>query len=313
MLKFISPISPTLTTPPHPSPITDPFYWAIPAQFIKPAAILGRLRPVKVEAAAQLLQEYGRTTTALHLLKRLFPESFKSYPPLSHPIWPEVLIHVLRTAEAADWFQVNWMDVHSRLRMWETDERENGKLLAYFLQHIPVQQYGFTPRGFSSPTIGEYPLMELMYVLLSGSKDLTSISSEILIELEVYDAFDDIWTEVERQMAWQRLYEVEKRPQRFPKLVRMLPSLARWAIGQTGNPLLDYPPVRWLDELVAEHCGYHYRFAWTEADRVRGFWQQAKPILHQRDRLVEWSRQNPNPLIVLFNFFAEGDHEELEN
>jgi hypothetical protein len=311
LLKLIQTISPTFATPPNLPSTTGPFYRASKTQ-LKPTAILSRLRPAKLEAMTRLLQEYSRTASALHLLNQFFPESFRRYPPLSHPIWPEVLIHILRTAEAADWFEVNWVDFNARLHMWESDQTENGDLLAYFLHHIPVKQYGFTPHGFSTPTIGDYPLMELMYVLLSDNKNLTHISSDILIELEVYDGFDNIWTEAERQAAWGRLCEVEKRPYRFPKRVRMLPPLARWAIGQTGNPLLDYPSGKWLNELVAQRLGYHYRFSWAEVDPVRRYWQQAKPVLRQFDQLVAWSQQNRNPLIVLFNFFAEGDYEELE-
>lgn len=307
MLKFVPPIHPPFATSPDLPATTDPFSWPVREQ-LKPTTALSRLRPVKLEAMTRWLQAYSRTGNALLLLKQLFPESFKRYPALSHPIWPEILTHILKTVEAADWFEVNWADFKDRLHIWESDEAENGELLAYFLRHIPVKQYGFTPQ-----TIHDYPLIELMYILLSNDKALTSMSSDLLIGLEVYDYFDDVWTEAERQAAWERLYEVERYPDRFPELVRMLPDLARWSTRTSGNPLLDYPPVRWLEEGVARRLGYHYRFSWGEIDSVRRFWQQAKPLLYQFDRLVQWGEQNQNALIGLFNFFAEGDYELLED
>jgi hypothetical protein len=153
--------------------------------------------------------------------------------------------------------------------------------------------------------------MELMYILLSEDEAIESISADLLITLEIYDQFDDEWTKAERQAAWARLRDVEENPDQYPELVRELPNLARWATHTTGNPLLDWPPLEWVNNYLRQ-SQHFYRFSWDDVCLVRMLWRQVQPIVGQLKHLAEWVEQDENRLTMLFNFFAEGDYHQLE-
>jgi hypothetical protein len=273
---------------------------------LNPTVALGCLRPVRLMTFARQLESYTRTADALLLLTQFFPESLEGYATLSYPVWWEILTYVLRSAEAAGWFEVDWQDFNNRLRIWETNKAERGDLLANFLRYIPVKQYGFTPHSIS-----RYPPMELMYILLSEDEAIESISADLLITLEIYDQFDDEWTKAERQAAWARLRDVEENPDQYPEPVRELPNLARWATHTTGNPLLDWPPLEWVNNYLRQ-SQHFYRFSWDDVSLVRMLWRQVQPIVGQLKHLAEWIEQDENRLTMLFNFFAEGDYDQLE-
>ncbi|MCK6623679.1 MAG: hypothetical protein DPW09_01955 [Anaerolineae bacterium] len=268
---------------------------------LNPTVALRRLRPVRLRTFAQQLESYTRTADALLLLTQFFPEALEGYATLSYPVWWEILTFVLRSAETAGWFEVDWQDFNNRLRVWETNKAERGDLLANFLRYIPIKQYGFAPH-----LISRYPPMELMYILLSEDEAIESISSDLLITLEIYDQFDDEWTKAERQAAWARLRDVEENPDQYPELVRELPNLARWATHTTGNPLLDWPPLEWIHNHLRQPQHF-YRFSWDDVSLVRMLWRQVQPIIGQLKHLAEWVEQDENRLLLLFNFFAEGD------
>jgi hypothetical protein len=153
--------------------------------------------------------------------------------------------------------------------------------------------------------------MELMYILLSEDEAIESISSDLLITLEIYDQFDDEWTKAERQAAWARMRDVEENPDQYPELVRDLPNLARWATRTTGNPLLDWPPLEWVNNYLRQPQHF-YRFSWDDVNLVRMLWRQVQPVVGQLKRLTEWAEQDENRLTMLFNFLAEGDYDHLE-
>ncbi len=272
-------------------------------QLLKPWALLERLRPLKLETVIRQLRDYDRTRQGLQLIEKHFPAALKVYPNLATVEWYAVLHHLATLAEEAEWFEVDWLLLNEAWSWWQAglyglDDEDNGDRLATFLYHIPLKLYGFT----GGESLFDSPPMELMHALLAEC-DFGAASSQMLIEAELYDSLDD-WEQSDREAAWDRLYDIEADPGRYPEALRRLPELARWACHCTGNLILDQhfdpdgngPWYTWENDLCT----------------IRAAWQRARPLIKYFNRLMEWSEDAAN-LSLLANFLiGDPDYEQLD-
>lgn len=273
-----------------------------------PWTLLKFARSPRLGALTRKLREYARTSQVLLLFSKHFPWALKEYKTISQPAWWEMLAHLLNLAETADWFQISWGDFRCGMAVWEEESDDNGNYLANFLEYIPVVSYGFTPESISN-----YPPMEMMFILLSNSDQV--FSAPRLSSVFAQYRLEDEWGPLERQQAWERLQAIENEPEQYPEPLRWLPGLARWACGNSGNPILDAPPLEWDEDDSNETQSPQQRplrFIWDDAERLRKVWGWARPIVEQLKNLLWWINQDETNLVRLFTFFVEGDYDQLE-
>lgn len=273
----------------------------LPLRLLRPGALLQRLRPVSVTTAAQTLRDATRLHHSLSLLRTHFPAELTEEfgrAPLQPGDWHRPLGILCSLAEQQHWFPINWAALNEAWSLWmhmdEPDDR--GDQMAAYIYYIPVEMYGFTDHE----KIYEFPPMELLRALLD--ENVGAVTSELLVQAELYDALDHDWGDRQRQAAWARLEQIESDPGRYAPsdAARFLPELARWACAKTGNPLLD----RHFDPF--QHGPW---YSWAEdLPRVRRWWQRARPVLEMFHRLLAWYEQDPTNLAKLTHYFIEGDN-----
>ncbi|MCP4992928.1 MAG: hypothetical protein GY934_03945, partial [Gammaproteobacteria bacterium] len=242
---------------------------------------LRRHRPVHPQALRKFLLGYERLGKALRRHQHFFPEqpvtdkfshmkhvSTHTYhtPPGAEAHnslgWWQVLGSLVNLVDEYEWLEINWEVLNEAWATWqgaEDSEAMHGSHLAVYLDYIPVKMYGFDCNG----PIFEFPPIELFHALFSTKCTVQSVSADLLINIEVYDDFDDVWTPEDQAQAWELLDEIESDPGQYPEPVRWLPELVRWACHQTGNPLLDqtfqpYQNGPW--------------YPWDDLDEVRYAW-----------------------------------------
>jgi hypothetical protein len=272
-----------------------------PTRLLRPDALLQRLRPVTVATTARELRDATRLYHALALLRTHFPAELEtefSRAALQPLEWHRALGAVCALVEQHGWLPINWAALNEAWALWMQsagDDDERGDHLAAYIYYIPVEMYGFSDHE----KIFEFPPMELLRALLD--KNVEVVSSDLLVAAELYDALEHDWGERQRQAAWQRLEQIERDPGRYASdAARFLPELARWACGNTGNPLLDH-------HFDPYNAGPWYTWA-EELPRVRRWWQRARPVVDMFHRLMAWCEQDQANLTKLTHFFINGDN-----
>lgn len=245
-------------------------------------------------------RDAGRACKAIALLRQHFPDHL---PRLNGPLrleeWPVIMTVFLEAVETAGWFEVNWLVLSEAHQFMLSDNSDHGDRLALFLTYIPVKML-----GLRNEQIFEMPPMELLRALLHSEVEVVTTSLQIATEL--YDSLEE-WraSEENRKEAWGRLRQIETNPLDYPEPLRFLPELARWACGNTGNPLLDqhFDPRR---------NGPWFRWD-TELAVVRSAWRRAAPVREAYLRLMNWYSHSGDNLVKLTNYItgATNDTDEL--
>jgi hypothetical protein len=252
------------------------------------------LRPLRSGTLADELREYQQIRIVLNRMERFFPDNFQqnkqgfawteTEPRL---IWEDLLLELYRWADGL-LFEVAW----PLLEIGEVD-------LAVFLEHLPLVLYGFGEETW------ENPLLTLLRYLLSGECVTEEDFNWLLNELGLNSLLGlDTWRKYSFDDSWQRLFLIDKYPERFSQMMRHLPDLARYVCSETGNPLLDQS---YCDDVCYVYMIDDW-FAWTwdEVEQVRRWWQQARQILEAGEQLTAWARQGEN-LARLARFIMTGE------
>ncbi len=278
---------------------------------------LRRYRPVHPSALRKFLLGYQRLDKAFRRHHHLFPErpitdaaqfgymqhvsthvyhAIPGMAPHNSVGWWQVLGSLANLVDEYEWLEIDWEVLNEAWAHWqgaEQGEATHGSHLAVYLDYIPVKMYGFDCNG----PMYEFPPIELFHALFSTKCTVQTVSADLLINIEVYDEFDNVWTPGDQQQAWQLLDEIESDPGQYSEPVRWLPELVRWACHQTGNPMLDksFDPYRdgpW--------------YPWDDIDEVRYAWQRAQNVIKAFHRLMEWYEADNSRLALLVYFLMEG-------
>lgn len=234
-----------------------------PARLLSPAAVLRRLRPVKLSIIADELNTYFWRYQGAQLIG-LTGAKFEQVP----DNWEDMLREVLRQVEAWDWFEVDWDQLNGDYDSWMQSGEE--EYFNHWLTYIPVARYGIS--DWDESWIHECAPMALLKALLNGDWGDT-----ILINiLDEYGLQAD-WN-VTQGDIWYRLQTADFSGYGGP--LAYLPEMARIACNRTGHELLDYsnyfedePMVyRWDDDL----------------ETVKGLWQTAKPTVERMREFLRW-------------------------
>ncbi len=271
------------------------------AKMLKPWALLHRLRPAKIAAVVNVLDDCSYLCRALNLAKLHFPLEYENYNDLlagDWIYWPDVLMDLIYLAREGDYFEVDQLMVDGA---WDTFLSEGDKSgLVRFLNELPITLF-----GFSGQNLFNYPPFELMR-FLCGDENLGAISSNLLNALMPDRLQEQVWDDDDRLSAHRRLvYIIKTGPDHYPEPVRWLPQLVRWACGRTNNPILDrtWHPAEWANE-----------FTWNNLPKIRTAWQQAKPVVAQGNRLMKWYEQDKlQNLAYLAYFLMEATHCDYLN
>jgi hypothetical protein len=205
--------------------------------------------------------------------------------------WPVILTVFLDAVENAGWFELNWRVLGESHQYMLSEDSDNGDRLALFLTYIPVKMFGLNEQNGK---IFEMPPMELLRALLHTSPQVITVKLREDLNLDWLE--DWMRNPQGRKEAWGKLNHIETHPADYPDPLRFLPELARWACGNTGNPLLDHhfdprrdgPWFRWDTELTA----------------IQSAWRRAKPVYEAYLRLMEWYSRAPENLIYLADYIT---------
>lgn len=276
---------------------------------LRPWAPLRRLWPVRLTAVNTQLRYCRWAITGLYLIEKYFPKAIDQYGDLGQSTWWDILLDLGHQAEVAGWFEIDWDILNEAWTTWLEPVTSNGDDLAAFLTYIPLRLYGFnrepaTVQLFNAEPglfIEFFPPAELLYALLDPSA--AGISSGLLVGAGLSDKWDG-WNELSRNAAWARLHAIEVAPETYPESARWLPVLARWACGTTGNPILDWSFSSYYEQNEKQ-------FLWeSDVEKARMAWQEAKPVIEQFDRLLQWCRKSAKNLANLAEFLMEGKNVE---
>ncbi len=292
----------TLTSTSPPLLLAAPAKELEQAKMLKPWALLHRLRPAKIAAVVNVLDDCHYLCRALKLVKLHFPLEYKNYNDLSVIYWPDVLLNLIYLANEDDYFEVDQLMVDGA---WDTFLSEGDKSgPARFLNELPITLF-----GFSGQNIFKYPPFELMrFLFLYVDENLGVVSPTLLNALALMPdrLQEQEWDDDDRDFARRNMtYTIEAGPDHYPEPVRWLPQLVRWACGRSNNPILDrtWHPAEWANE-----------FTWDNLPKIRTAWQQAKPVVAQRNRLMKWYEQDKlQNLAYLAYFLMEATHCDYLN
>ncbi len=271
------------------------------AKMLKPWALLQRLRPAKIAAIVNMLDDCSYLCRALKLAKLHFPLEYENYNDLlagDGIYWPDVLLNLIYLAKEGDYFEVDQLMVDGA---WDTFLSEGDKSgLVRFLNELPITLF-----GFSGQNIFKYPPFELMrFLFLYVDENLGVVSPTLLNALALMPdrLLEQEWDDEDRLSAWKCLsLTIEAGPDHYPEPVRWLPQLVRWACGRTNNPILD---LTWEPT----------EFIWDNLPEIRTAWQQAKPVIEQGNRLMKWYEQDKlQNLAYLAYFLMEATHCDYLN
>ncbi len=286
------------------------------------------LQPSTVSITCSQLVSYGRLQQVLDLAGRVWGISqvSKMYN-LPDVWWGQILVETLRQVEGLGWFPIDWGTIdglfyQSRILISCPARREEQQLienkLALFIKYVPILLF-----GFDDQTIETFPPIELLRGLLSCEHHLLNISLSTKRHAGVHCLLvQEGWGDQERAWAWVRLENIEHDPLRYPEPMRLLPILGRWAVGHTGNTLLDISPI--LDDyalspfyidsvsirIIEEHGESHW-FTWNNIEHALAAWQEAWLAQTSLRRVMDWYEREPERLVRLTRFLAkgEGQHE----
>ena len=139
----------TGTAPPRPAGVLEQPAAAPPIHRpLKPQALLGRLRPLRLDRVARFLHEYDRYNIGHRLVESLFPGRMQNW---TGTTWWAVLHYLACLIEEFEWFAVNWEVLNDAYMLWmETyGEEDADEQLAVFLHYIPVRLFGFSADDFT--------------------------------------------------------------------------------------------------------------------------------------------------------------------
>lgn len=248
---------------------------AAAGRILKPAAVLKRLRPVRLERAAWHLQERVWLARAVSLLAAHFPQEIGRLEAraLADKLGPEVdwwtaLERFLLCVEDADWFQIDW-DMIERLGVWAMElsgdegQEEPIRILGGYTQGIPAKCFGWETNEEleEESRIAAYPALKVLRDLLGTGP----IDVDFLIEYELFDAVD----EYDPDEAWER---VDRIGPGLAAPLCWLPEMARFACDVSGNVILD--------TTIDETDLWPEQWTWAkDLDFLRAEWQRAKPVI----------------------------------
>lgn len=272
---------------------------------LRPASVLSRLRPVRLDAVARKLRDFGLRARVLTMIQTHFPNDWSGNWS-ADTFWFENYCEFLRHAEAADWFEVNW----DLLQAYETAWMETGDddctgydvLVDYADGGIPLFCFGFGPTmpeaEWDEPAdLHEYPALEMLRALAFGpeggrfrSENVDEILARVcgqtnLNELDIY--------EVQRNL--------ERACRRMKPPWKWLAEMADFACDRSGNFILD--------TTVDQHKPWPHQWTWgKDLERVKAEWQRAKPVVERFREFVE--KVNSDEDLELIAWMAAGNRRK---
>lgn len=245
---------------------------ARPGHVLKPASLLRRFRPVRLEICAQALDDFSRRARVFGLMRRHFPDGMSGWEAMDY--WFERYCDFLRCVQDADWFEVDW----NLLEMYEThwmeygdDENTGFDTCREYLIGMPVHCFGWgevmSEVEFGDPpSIHDHPALELLRYLLIGadgretSGDLDNLLAEVGFEETDFDSSDET------------LDRLARRTKRLKPPWRWLPEMARFAADMSDNIILD--------TTVDIHDPWPTQWTWDkDLEMIRAAWQKARPVV----------------------------------
>lgn len=268
---------------------------AAPAQrLLKPHHYLERLRAVRLGAIAYELDGACRTARVVGHIARLFPGQEAGIDPRAG--WSNVLNHLLRLVEKADWFEIDW-NMLDYLYEWgmndgddDMDDDDNPVYepmgwyyLSCYTSGIPVRFYNYSEEDWyeSYYLASDYPALVAIRVGIDAKYNM-----DIPEELEPltwinYDA-------ALRQVDWAAQ----------PAPLRAFPLAVRYVRRDFGNPLLDEGAE--VMDLWPE------RWTWEDnLDEVWAYALYARPIWAAIEAVAEWLREDEDSVTQLMDVLVE--------
>lgn len=269
-------------------------------RLLRPARLVRRLRPVRLGWAAQELEEHRRTAAAYGLIERFFPDKLE---PVGE--WYEVLREFLRMVEAADWFPIDWPWLDDLWMMAEQTgiDEEDGhepdgmRTMAEYCRFIPVAYYGlWSEEEDAEEVYYTHPVMALIAGLL-GHIDY----DDQLVDLVGAD-IDGNGLHPATNLAL-----FTERAAAQPEPLCWLPEVAPFAIGKTGNQLLD--------SRLSHIERYEAMDMWiwgSERDlaHLRRLWQEAKPLWEKIEKFNDWGQEKANQRLVAQILLGEANDND---
>lgn len=247
-------------------------------RILNPRAALLRLRPVKLKAVNTVIWPNPYRVDLLLLFRQLYPQVMYDNLPVDD--WTDLLRYFLLVVEEDRGIKMDWPaldDLYQWAQEEEEDEDWEPSGLAYLglcRRIIPVDCFGFYSEGFSGRDIHDYPALHLLNGLLE-------YRGWALPDGPEWKFLRDLrgWEEADKAAAREHLERLDTG--NLPEPLNWLPEMARYAIGETDNELLDQPAgfEKW-DE------GW---FKWGELDRVCELWAETQVFIQRSDFFNEWA------------------------
>lgn len=193
--------------------------------------------------------------------------------------WSGVLGDILRHVDKAGWFEVDWeqveQDENTDMKIgygYDDGEDAEDSYLARWLWEVPIARYGFS--DWDDSWVDEYPVIGLLKSLLHKEWGTDIVGDWI----DHYNLQAD-WLGLRRPALLHRLETADF--SRYPEPLRWLPLIARIALGQTGDPLLDYQNF-YEDEPPS--------YFWWGLAEARAAYRQARPSIVKLNQFLEWCK-----------------------
>lgn len=248
-----------------------------PDRLLRPARALARLRPVRLAALYRELRDAAWLAKALELLQAHFPANVPD--DVSGLSWAGTLRGFLILVEET-LFPIDWAHLDCLWKYWMSVDGEEGEEpeteLAAYLEYIPVKLFNYGEGALMNWVAEEHPWFVVLAGLLS---DRVHVSSEFLIDLEIYGELDG----VTRAELLERLFHTDTF-EKYPEPLCWLPELARMACCQTGNPLLD----GWREGYELAFDDWE-PFRWdADVEHVARLWREAEPVIEHWAAFDDW-------------------------
>ncbi len=261
-------------------------------------ALPARLRPATLTVMTRQLREWQRLGRALALARRVDPDPVWHFDDLAGIRWDEILHDLFNHFAVRNTFPLDIWSLDGAFEGFWEDPGLNAVDLEMYLDYIPLAVQGPDEAMLARPAL------RLIKGLLDES--LEDAARQRLCRswpAAVQKAAGQKWrAPTARWMAWQRLRAIEAEPDLFPEPARLLPALARWGCGCTGNLILDGKPTGWHEA--------DYRYTWEQLPRIRAAWQAAQPFMEISERIIAWSEAADRNLIRLAFALMKGTHYE---
>lgn len=240
-----------------------------PARLLKPASVMRRLRPLKLEAVLQGLLDWDYLRQAVQLAQLVAPQELEGIDHNGFPAWWELMREIIGAVETEGWFDIDRSQLDADWQYMMEDPDSGRHHFAQWLTCIPVELYGFSDYDDDWPE--QYPPMALLAGLL-GERDISQ--EHVLKLIEEYDITTD-FGEITCSQLRDRLNTADFSGYEPP--LCWLPDIARIACGRTGNTLLDLSsymeeePLGWTWAEDLELAKQTYAAAAPLVERMREF------------------------------------------